>query len=230
MNILQIVTSIEEMVDKTKLYVMNGTIWKYEARYDVIVPINEIPNSTNSDKTPYIGENGEQGYKYGYYIAAGTGQEVGNAGYRCTGFIPIKSSDTFRIQNYSNGGISYDNITFYNDSFEYVGAFTASSSYNPLSQFEQDGIMEGCISTANTTNFTATQKDSIAYMRLSFTGINSNTSCIINIFDETAEFVPQSWHDTRFPYYGDAIANQNNTITNSNKLIDKILRYMGLHT
>lgn len=220
MKTLEIVTSVDEMTDKSKPYAMNGTVWKYEARYDVLVPVNEIPKSTNSDGTPY---NNGKGWKTGYYVGAGNGKETVNAEYECTGFIPVTYTDIFRIANYTSNGTAYDNIVFFDSSFAVIGAFTDNSNYNPLSQFKKDdGTMEVCINTAGTTNFTSANKKKIAYMRLSFAKITNNTTCIVNVFEESTELKDVSWYDTKLPYYGEAIQSQGG-------IIEKLKRYMGLH-
>ena len=232
MNLLEIVTSMSAMTDKTKPYVMNGTIWKYESRYDVLVPTNEIPKSINADGTPY---NSGRGWETGYYIDAGTGEKRSTSNtsyYEVTGFIPVKADDIFRIAGYTfdASGTVYDNITFYDSSFALVGAFTAVSNYNPLSQFiKDDDSMEICVSTAATTNFTQDTKNRIAYMRLSFSTISNSTTCIINLFEEKVELKPAGWYDTKMPYYGDDIKTQGETINQHTGIIGKIQRYMGLH-
>ena len=75
---------------------------------DIVVTINEpiykddttytnlLPLSTNADGTPYVGDNGEKGYKEGYRIKS-SGEEAALSGAYCSGFIPVTTDDTIYI-------------------------------------------------------------------------------------------------------------------------------------
>lgn len=140
---------------------------------------NVIPQSINADGTPF---NNGKGWLHGYMIEVTDGSLRENSSWNITGYIPVTQSDTFRIKNYgfSTPATAYDNISFYDSSFGFLGVFTSSSPKNPLSQFIADGMMTACIATAGSTNFDAAKKASIAYMRLSFDTITNDTIVTIN--------------------------------------------------
>ena len=81
---------------------------------------NQIPLSTNSDGTEFIGENGEDGYKVGYRISTSTGEEKTSTveGMALTGFIEIPNGATIYIKNvdvssnHAVYGIYTDTFTF----------------------------------------------------------------------------------------------------------------------
>ena len=144
---------------------------------EMVLFTNVLPLSINSDKTLFASG---KGWKTGYRLSDGDGDERPLSGYEVSGFIPVTYNDVFRIKNFTNGATSYDNICFYDSSFAFVKPFTGSSSYNPLSQFiKDDGTMEGSLSTISKTNATTAQLQSIAYMRLSLKDITANTIVII---------------------------------------------------
>ena len=145
----------------------------------VLAYTNVIPQSINADGTPF---NNGRGWLHGYMIEVTNGNLRGNSSWNITGFIPVTQNDTFRIKNYgfSATPTAYDNISFYDSSFGFLGVFTASSPKNPLSQFVADGMMTACIASAGATNFDAAKKASIAYMRLSFDDITDSTIVTIN--------------------------------------------------
>lgn len=55
---------------------------------------NLIPLATDSSGNPYVGANGEAGYKDGFKISVTSGNESSATGYKCTGFIPVNYEDT----------------------------------------------------------------------------------------------------------------------------------------
>lgn len=65
---------------------------------DLATYVNEIPISINSDGTPYVGPNGEKGYKNGYRLNS-SGVETAREGIGVTGFIPIKPGDVVYLKN-----------------------------------------------------------------------------------------------------------------------------------
>ena len=79
---------------------------------------NILPLSINSNGSPYVGTNGEQGYKTGYRLNS-SGVEATLADWECTGFIPFDSSDVFYFKNIDwQGGSSPNN--------DYVGLYDSS--------------------------------------------------------------------------------------------------------
>ena len=96
--------SIEECTDTTKLYVLpDGYIYAYMLTADTEPePLftNRLPLAINADGTPYVGPNGEKGYKPGYRVSSsGSEKEQTFEGYACTGFIPAKPGDVIRVKN-----------------------------------------------------------------------------------------------------------------------------------
>lgn len=189
---------LNENGDTSKLYVLpDGYIYNYTTKTVVTEPTNRVPLSINADKTSF--ENGK-GWKTGCTLSAGDGSErTDYSYYEVSGFISVTAHDTFCIKNFewASPYNTYDNITFYDSSFNYIGAFTGSSSYNPLPQFlKDDGTFEACIATAATTNFSDTKKNSIAYIRLAFKEISDNTILTINEPLETTTTTITGWHST----------------------------------
>ena len=80
---------------------------------------NILPLAITSSGTPYVGTNGEQGYKTGYRLNS-SGVENALAEWECTGFIPIDiTKDTLYFKNLQwRGGSSANN--------DYVGLYDAS--------------------------------------------------------------------------------------------------------
>jgi hypothetical protein len=173
------ITSTAVSGNKITIAKVTGNVVITATATEIVLYTNVLPLSINSDKTLFASG---KGWKTGVNINAGTGEETARSGWEVSGFIPVKSTDTFRIANYlmDTTATAYDNVTFYDSSFAYIGSFTNSSSYNPLSQFIANGVMTACINTATKTNFTATKKSNIAYMRLSFKNITADTIVTIN--------------------------------------------------
>ena len=173
------ITSTVVSGDTITIPKVTGNIVITATATEIIRYTNLLPLSTKADGTLFVEG---VGYKTGYNLNAGTGEETSRSGYEVSGFIPYKATDTFRIKDCKFNAEAYDNICFYDSNFGFVGAFTNKSSYNPLNQFgdSNTGTMVGCISTATTTNFNATKKNSIAYMRLSAAGIKSSTIVTVN--------------------------------------------------
>lgn len=125
--------------DITALAYSDGTvsIEKVTGNIDIVVTTtaitsvsytNLIPLSVNSDDTPYIGENGEDGYKTNARISSSSGNEVENYdGMCCTGFIPCLSGQTIRIANVSmigSTGVSY--IIIYDGNKNFINAVSTN--------------------------------------------------------------------------------------------------------
>lgn len=83
---------------------------------------NVLPLSVKADDTPYVGTNGEKGYKSGYRIRKSNGEEGQQAGYYCTGFIPISGSQLMRIKGIvvNDTADTYCAICFYNSSKAHI--------------------------------------------------------------------------------------------------------------
>ena len=127
--------SVDECTDTAKLYVLpDGYIYAY---LKTEVATEETPNFTNvlplavdSDGSPY---NGGLGYKVGYRLNS-SGVEVVAETNCCTGFIPVKNTDTVRFINIIPHASSNGYIHFYDSSFN----LTAGKGYEgwTADQFE----------------------------------------------------------------------------------------------
>ena len=112
--------SIEECVDTSKMYVLpDGYIYAYKLTEVETGPsyTNLLPLAINADGTPYVGNNGEKGYKTGWRLNSSRAEKEA-AGRCCTGFIPVKYNDTVRFKNIRNDGVNLNGyIYFYDDDF-----------------------------------------------------------------------------------------------------------------
>lgn len=77
---------------------------------------NVLPLAINSDKTPYVGTNGEKGYKTGTRISS-SGSEKPSEVNCCTGFIACKAGDIIRIKNITTENSGYSTAYFFTDAF-----------------------------------------------------------------------------------------------------------------
>lgn len=93
------VSSVEEMTDTSKFYVMDGYVWAYMETTVETGPTytNILPLAVNADGTEYVGLNGEDGYKTGYRLNSSKA-EVEKAGMCCTGFMPVSGNGILRVK------------------------------------------------------------------------------------------------------------------------------------
>lgn len=179
---------IEECTDTTKLYVLpDGYIYAYMLTEVESKPsyTNVLPQAVNADGTPYVGTNGEKGYKTGYRINSSR-NEVAAEGRCCTGFIAVKYTDTVRFKNISipKDGSPNGYIHFYK-SDKTPGAGGPMYEVWSASEFI-DGVFTFIPGVVNDTYPTSSNaKAELAYMRIS-TGIIDDTS-IITINEEIVE-------------------------------------------
>ena len=95
--------SIGECTDTSKLYVLpDGMIYAWmlterEVEVGGADYTNILPLAVNADGTPYVGNNGEKGYKTGWRLNSSKA-EVEKAGMCCTGFMPISGNGTLRVK------------------------------------------------------------------------------------------------------------------------------------
>lgn len=87
------ITIPEGNVKKITRKMDGALLWEKVATYT-----NVLPLAINTDGTPYVGNNGEKGYKTGWRINS-SGAEREASGRCCTGLIAAKPSDTIRIAN-----------------------------------------------------------------------------------------------------------------------------------
>lgn len=227
---MEIVDSIDKMTDITKKYVLStdGYIYEYKTITKTIIPENKIATSKEIDNKTIF--NNGTGYKTGCSINAGTGEERSDSNlsyYESSGFIEIRATDIFRIKNFrwTEPYTTYDVIVFYGEEHNYLGAFTGSSARNPLPQFlKDDGTVEACIATAETTNFTQDTMNNIRYMRLGFNTIKfdkenpaNDTVLTVNEPLEAYTVSETDWFSTGLSYvpedYGEEITDLQERIT-----------------
>lgn len=179
---VEFVESIDECVDTSKKYVLpDGYIYAYTLTDIVVGPsyTNVLPLAINADGTPYVGTNGEKGYKTGYRLNSSR-VETQATNRCCTGFIPVKHTDTIRFKNISNPKDNNINgyIHFYGDDF----------SSNTGMMYELGGCWDNEIipsQVKNVSQGSVNATDKTAYMRIS-TGIIDDTS-IVTINEEIVE-------------------------------------------
>ena len=146
--------------------------------------INWITNSINSDGTPFVGTNGEKGYKTNTRISISSGNEsTSNAtGIEVTGFIPIKLGDTIYIKGITiNKNNTNQTIAFYNSDFVQTktGGVAQGGCYTGDIFGDVAGELKSVVATtANMTNNNF-NKD-VAYIRISAAEINENSIITIN--------------------------------------------------
>ena len=170
--------SIEKCTDTTKLYVLpDGMIYAY-AQTTISDPggepmfTNALTKAVNSDGTPYVGTNGEVGYKTGYRLGSG-GSESSSSAHCCTGFIPVKYTDKVRVKNIVGTGDAKNGyLHFYKSDFTKYGT-TYESAF--LTTLNDEGVYEFVCNELNTNI-----NSSIAYFRLSFGTIDDTTIVTVN--------------------------------------------------
>lgn len=168
--------SIDECTDTTKLYVLSdGMIYAYVLTEIENGPAytNQLPISIKSDKTAYVGANGEKGYNSHFRISS-SGVEKAATGYYATGFIPVKAGDTVRIKG-MNGSDGNEYCVAYYAADDMVIKSSISPTYTLLS-LTADGNNVRTFSPANADT---------AYMRLTFMG--NPADIIITVNEEITE-------------------------------------------
>lgn len=168
--------------DTTKAYVMpDDTYWIYKAVVVNTGPAytNVLPLAINADKTPYVGNNGEKGYKTGWRLnSSRVEKEMANR--CCTGFIPVKWTDTIRFKNIF---IPTDNnINGYVHFFASDFTTTTGTVYE-MANFWDIELIPAQAKDVSASSLNAT--DSTAYMRIS-AGLIDETS-VITINEEIVE-------------------------------------------
>jgi hypothetical protein len=169
---LEFVDSVEEMTDTSKFYVMDGFIYAYMLTDVEAEPsyTNVLPLAINADGTPYVGTNGEKGYKVGWRINS-SAVEKEEDGRCCTGFIAAKPSDTIRIKNMYHPTDNNMNgyLVIYSSAFAKI-----ASGYEGTAFKFVNGECEFVVNNATMASGTVAD---MAYFRIS-TGIIDDTSII----------------------------------------------------
>ena len=128
-------------------------------------PTNVLPLAINSDGTPYVGDNGEKGYKTGYRVSS-SGTEKTSEVNCCSGFISCKMGDTIRFKNAAPERSGYSVQYCFSASFQNLTVSKVDLSVVS----SQNGIY----------SFTIPDDSSIAYVRLTLGTIDDTTIVTIN--------------------------------------------------
>lgn len=123
---------------------------------------NVLPLAINSDTTPYVGTNGEKGYKTGYRISS-SGAEKASDINCCSGFIACKPGDTVYIKNIATETSGYSVQYFYN------------SSFGKVNNVVNDLTLENDV-----YSFTVPANSGIEYVRLTVGTIDDTTIVTVN--------------------------------------------------
>ncbi len=174
---------LEENGDASKLYVLpDGYIYAYMLTEVKAEPpyTNQIPRSFDlkdgvvDENTPYVGLNGEDGYKVGWRFSS-SAVEKELASCCVTGYIPVKEGDVVRIKNVVREKTGYGTIYFMTaDNQITPGAIYTDSSTG--SELDSGGIY----------TFTVPDSPSIQYMRLTAKTIDDTS--IITVNEDIVEY------------------------------------------
>ena len=150
---------------------------------------NVLPLAINSDKTPFVGANGERGYKTNTRLGS-AGTESTQSGMEATGFISVKYGDILRFKDLTitkgSANASYCYFHLYDSSFTRL-----TGGYARLDQIADTAYTNGLIKVDANNNFVSfeigyytfpslTAKDSVVYVRMSADEISSASVITIN--------------------------------------------------
>lgn len=148
---------------------------------------NQIPLSITSSKTPYVGNNGEDGYKSNYRLnSAGTETAQAGSNVGVTGFIPVKQNDIVYMKGIKFGtgsaAVDWTYLGLYN------GSFTNKMSAKPTQLSAVSYLLGEFAYDANgyATSFKIVDRYNDAgtttggYIRISALGVDANAVITIN--------------------------------------------------
>ena len=223
-----IVSNVSEMTDPTKQYVLNGYLYQYEKRIQIIPAgkfpnfTNQIPISTDVDGSIFNGV----GYKANVGLLQTDGSEWagGFNGRYITGFIPIGTGtgltamgeQVIHLDGIATASQSaYISIFMYTEDKTYIhyrtnGQMgTAINTSSPVMVYTKDesGNMKTIDISAYTYHMYNQGKGKCAYVRLEVKDvINSDVAVTVNeeisytIRDKEEEIVTYSWENTGYAY------------------------------
>ena len=174
------------------LIIPEGAVKKITANgvtlWEKISFVNQIPLSITSSKTPYVGDNGEDGYRKNYRLNS-SGAETASTGVCVTGFIPIKRGDTIYFKNIktstaTGGKADYTYLSLYTSSFVHK----ASRKFNGLQSSAHSYLYSDVVIDASGNVTAVTIKDQYndivtdngGYFRISAEGIDDNSIITVN--------------------------------------------------
>ena len=167
---------LAENGDQSKIYLLtDGFLYQYKLTTVESKPTytNILPLAVNADGTPYVGENGEKGYKTGYRLNSSKAEKE-QAGMCCTGFMPVSGNGILQVK--TNGKIVDNNITgsylygFKEDRTTGDGAYSTFSDGNIT---ETNGVWTFDMSTLGF-------RETVRYVRLSIPAFDENTVITYN--------------------------------------------------
>lgn len=232
--------SIEECTDTTKMYVLpDGMIYAYMLTEVEVESgggdyTNILPLAVNTDGTPYVGNNGEKGYKTGWRLNSSL-LEKEQSGMCCTGYLPITpgTTGTLRFKNITVSGTSGGYIyAFKSDFSSGIGANSLFESTLSNSYDAKTGVYTITLgSTAGTNGVTVPGFSGLQqthYLRVSIGNINENTIITWNeeITEKTTEIVKEYiWASTGHAfvpadYEERIIAVENTAAANKKKIAE----------
>lgn len=143
--------------------------------------INQIPISTDTSGNLFVGTNGEKGYKTGYRFSLTAGSEKVEAGYKVTGFIPVKYGDVVRIKNIDTTNENSTNIVCFDSNKQPINGGTTTygtSLYNAFvtNGTESNGAYKATLNTDNHNSFAS----NLAFIRIGSKSITDESIVTVN--------------------------------------------------
>lgn len=144
---------------------------------------NQIPISIGTDGKPFVGTNGEKGYKTGYRLSLSGGGETAQDGTEVTGFIPVTKNSVLRIKNIAYENDTVRGVVGYDANFTKITAsgVAIASMFVNYGYDDGDGVRRSQTLSSYGTN-AAWNDENLKYIRLCSTDINENS--IITVDEE----------------------------------------------
>lgn len=148
---------------------------------DVVMYTNWIKESINSDGTPYVGLNGEDGYKSNYRLNS-SGAEAAYNNHYITGFIPIRTGDVVRFKNLDylkfDTGEAQTKFAFYKEDFTFHAQSPHTASSLPSAVWSAVYREDGNVKQVTIPH--AMGQADIRYMRVCARLITDNSIITVN--------------------------------------------------
>lgn len=142
--------------------------------------INQIPISTDASGNPFVGTNGEQGYKTGYRLSLSSGGETAASGYECTGFIPATATSTIRIKNVNMTEQNATNLICYDSNKTPVAVNGSNFGAKLYFLFVTHGTVSNGVYTSKLSDSGLSNLENVAYIRIGSQEITSASILTIN--------------------------------------------------
>jgi hypothetical protein len=152
------------------------------------IGVNLIPLSINTDGTPFVGDNGEVGYRVGYRLNS-TGGTTAKANISHTGYMPVETGDTITFANMTfsvnTPDQTYQYVHFYDENFVFLSCFNANEVKPASGVTEKAGIVDSAVVAYGTTAFSPDRQvnyitrfrivqEGAKYMRVSCHDVNAS--------------------------------------------------------